>query len=257
MSAAGVALGAKIVGLLTKATDEDREVAMAVVRKAFRKRELSEKRSEAGKRGAAKRWQSDDTPDGTPDGKAMASAMANEMANTSPFATALPSPPGSPLSDPDLCVSFSDSQPDPDPETSTRSDARARGPVRAVPSPPPWVGRLAYQRAVREASGQRWAFPPGRDQVEAFEQAIRVHAIGEDDKPYAGEDLVGWVEHQARELVAFVARQDAASKPYWNVNPKCLLRFLNECPEKRPSGVHNASGVAAVREIVAGVGRRA
>lgn len=45
------------------------------------------KRKEAGKKGAAKRWQSDATDDGKTDGTAMANAMANGMANVSQSAS--------------------------------------------------------------------------------------------------------------------------------------------------------------------------
>lgn len=169
---------------------------------------LSEKRSAAGRAGAAKRWQ----PDGKPDGKTMARAIAN--VDSKPIARPGPSRPGH---DPPVGPPGGE---DAGPPRITRAEDQF------------WIS--AYTDAVRDSFGASWGFPT--KQTSGLRSAVEAHCPNK-----SAADA--WI----RETVARFVQATKSKPSVWSsFGPDGFLRWLNaKCPDETDaSGVRTVGGAS-------------
>ena len=92
--------------------------------------------------------------------------------------------------------------------------------------------RNAYRDAIHRSTGRRYGIQPTGEQGEAFEEAIRVHAVDGAGKPWPSKVRMAWVREQAFAFGEFIAAKTRAKDEdleFWAPSPKCWLRWLNEC----------------------------
>ena len=176
--------------------------------------DLSEKRAEAGRAGAAKRWQRATELDGIADSDAMANGwQLLDGKNGKPIA---PSPPIPTKSDPPLPPkgASESGMAKPTMAKSEATDADPWGlspdgkpdapssPPATEPEPEAVTDRAtpreleyqrAYERGIAAGKGSPYAMPYGLASRGALAQAVQAHCRDENGKAYRGDMVLDWI----------------------------------------------------------------